>query len=62
VHEWLATAARVKGFIGFAVGRTSFWDPLVDVRANKIMREAAVKEIARRYEEFVIIFENARPS
>jgi len=62
VHEWLATAAGVKGFIGFAVGRTTFWDPLVDVRANKITREAAVAEIARRYEVFVSIFENARPS
>jgi 5-dehydro-2-deoxygluconokinase len=62
VHEWLATAAAVKGFIGFAVGRTAFWEPLVDVRANKITREAAVAEIARRYEAFVSVFENARPS
>jgi 5-dehydro-2-deoxygluconokinase len=62
VHEWLSTAAGVKGFIGFAVGRTDFWDPLVDHRAKKITREAAVAEIARRYEEFVGIFEKARAS
>jgi 5-dehydro-2-deoxygluconokinase len=62
VHEWLATAAGVRGFIGFAVGRTDFWEPLVDYRANKITREAAVAEIARRYEGFVGIFEKARPS
>ncbi len=49
VHEWLATAAAVPGFIGFAVGRTDFWEPLVDWRAKKITREAAVAEIARRY-------------
>ena len=36
VREWLATAASVPGFIGFAVGRTTFWDPLVDWRANRI--------------------------
>src|SRR5262249_26594694 len=30
VREWLATAAPVPGFIGFAVGRTVFWDPLID--------------------------------
>ncbi|HEV3083079.1 MAG TPA: DUF2090 domain-containing protein, partial [Gemmataceae bacterium] len=30
VREWLATAARVLGFIVFAVGRTTFWDPLID--------------------------------
>ncbi len=57
VHEWLTTAASVSGFIGFAVGRTSFWDPLVDWRANRITRQAAVSEIARRYEQFVEIFE-----
>jgi 5-dehydro-2-deoxygluconokinase len=61
VHEWLAVAASVKGFIGFAVGRTDFWQPLVDFRAKKITREAAVAEMARRYREFVRVFENARP-
>jgi 5-dehydro-2-deoxygluconokinase len=62
VHEWLATAAGVKGFIGFAVGRTDFWDPLVNYRAQKITREDAVQRIALRYENFVDIFEKARPS
>ena len=57
VREWLTTASSVPGFIGFAVGRTSFWDPLVDWRGKKITREAAVAEIARRYQEFVEIFE-----
>lgn len=60
VREWLTTAAGVPGFIGFAVGRTSFWNPLVDLRAKKITREAAVNEIARQYREFAHIFENAR--
>jgi myo-inositol catabolism protein IolC len=59
VREWLATAAAVKGFIGFAVGRTTFWDPLVDWRAQKTSRAAAVAEIARRYREWVDIFEKA---
>ncbi|HEV3257945.1 MAG TPA: DUF2090 domain-containing protein, partial [Gemmataceae bacterium] len=60
VHEWLATAASVPGFIGFAVGRTTFWDPLIDWRAKKTTREAAVNEIGRRYQNWVEIFENAR--
>ena len=59
VREWLTTAAKVPGFIGFAVGRTTFWDPLVDWRGKKISREAAVAEIARRYREWVHIFETA---
>lgn len=62
VREWLATAAPVPGFIGFAVGRTVFWDPLVNLRDKKITREAAVNEISRRYREFVKVFENARTS
>jgi myo-inositol catabolism protein IolC len=60
VREWLTTAAGVPGFIGFAVGRTDFWEPLVEWRAKKTTREAAVAEIARRYREFVDIFEKAR--
>jgi myo-inositol catabolism protein IolC len=60
VHEWLSTAAGVPGFIGFAVGRTSFWEPLVSWRAQKITREEAVNEITRRYREFVKTFEAAK--
>lgn len=59
VREWLTVAASVSGFIGFAVGRTDFWQPLVDWRERKASRETAVKEIADRYEEFVSIFEDA---
>jgi myo-inositol catabolism protein IolC len=57
VREWLITAASVPGFIGFAVGRTDFWDPLVEWRDNKISREAAVDKIATHYREFVDAFE-----
>jgi 5-dehydro-2-deoxygluconokinase len=59
VRQWLAAAAGVPGFIGFAVGRTTFWDPCVDFRSKKISREAAVTEIARRYQEWIGIFEKA---
>ena len=61
-REWLTTAAQVPGFIGFAVGRTVFWDPLVAWRDNKIPRDAAVNEISRRYQEFANVFEQARAS
>jgi 5-dehydro-2-deoxygluconokinase len=57
VCEWLATASGVPGFIGFAVGRTSFWNALVDWRANKITRENAIKDIAQNYVQFTDIFE-----
>jgi 5-dehydro-2-deoxygluconokinase len=57
VREWLSTAATVPGFIGFAVGRTSFWDPLIAWRAKEITRADAVNRIAARYREFSDIFE-----
>jgi 5-dehydro-2-deoxygluconokinase len=57
VREWLSTASSVPGFIGFAVGRTSFWDPLVAWRAKEITRADAVNRIAARYREFSDIFE-----
>jgi 5-dehydro-2-deoxygluconokinase len=60
VHEWLTTAAQTSGFIGFAVGRTVFWEPLVAMRDKKISRDAAVAEVARRYQAFVDTFEKAR--
>jgi myo-inositol catabolism protein IolC len=60
VHEWLTTAAAVPGFIGFAVGRTSFWEPLVAWRARQITREQAVSDIMGRYREFVDTFEGKK--
>jgi 5-dehydro-2-deoxygluconokinase len=60
VIEWLSTAAAVPGFIGFAVGRTSFWDALVDWRDERISAEEAATRIANRYCEWVTIFEKAR--
>ncbi len=62
VREWLAIAASVNGFIGFAVGRTTFWDPLVEFLAGKRTREQAVNEIGSRYRSWVEIFENAKAS
>ena len=57
VREWLGMAAKVPGFVGFAVGRTAFWDPLVAWHAGKATREEAAARIASRYKEFVDLFE-----
>jgi myo-inositol catabolism protein IolC len=59
VRQWLKTAAAVPGFIGFAVGRTSFWGPLTDWKDGRLSRDGAVSEIARRYRDWVDIFEAA---
>jgi myo-inositol catabolism protein IolC len=60
VRHWLTTAAGVPGFIGFAVGRTTFWDPLVNYLAQKITREIAVAQIAGSYRAWVEVFEKAK--
>jgi myo-inositol catabolism protein IolC len=57
VREWLGVAAKVPGFVGFAVGRTVFWNSLVAWRAGKTSREEAAAQIAGRYREFVDLFE-----
>jgi len=56
VTEWLTIAAKVPGFIGFAVGRTCFSDPLVAMRDGKVAREEAVEEIANRFMKWTRIF------
>jgi myo-inositol catabolism protein IolC len=60
VVRWLQTAARVPGFIGFAVGRTSFWQPLVDFEAKRNSQEEAAAQIARNFEEWIRLFEEAQ--
>jgi myo-inositol catabolism protein IolC len=60
VREWLTTAAGVPGFIGFAVGRTDFWAPLVAWRDGKTTREDAAAQIAARYRLFVAVFERGQ--
>lgn len=59
VIAWLETAASVTGFIGFAVGRTSFWDAIADFEAGKVTRQAAISRIAQRYLEWVAVFRRA---
>jgi myo-inositol catabolism protein IolC len=65
VTGWLETAAAVPGFIGFAVGRTTFWAAVADYEAGKATRQEAASRIATRYREWVNVFERAqrpRPS
>jgi myo-inositol catabolism protein IolC len=60
VVRWLKTAASVPGFIGFAVGRTSFWQPLVDVEAKRVTKEEAATHIAHHFEAWIRLFEETR--
>ena len=60
VVEWLSIAAAVPGFIGFAVGRTSFWEPLVAWRDSQLSADTASAEIASCYRRWVTTFEQAQ--
>lgn len=60
VTHWLQTAASVPGFIGFAVGRTSFWNAVVDFEAKRLSREAAAAQIAQNFEAWNQSFEVGR--
>ncbi|MGH7056520.1 MAG: 2-deoxy-5-keto-D-gluconate 6-phosphate aldolase domain-containing protein [Acetobacteraceae bacterium] len=60
VVAWLRTAAPVPGFIGFAVGRTTFWGPLVALKEGKTTRDQAASAIAERYLEWARVFDTAR--
>jgi myo-inositol catabolism protein IolC len=52
VRRWLAIAAATKGFAGFAVGRTIWWDALRDYLDGGD-RDAAVRSVATRYLDLV---------
>jgi len=61
VAGWLETAASVRGFIGFAVGRTTFWEAVADYETRKTSRQKAASRVAERYREWVAVFERAQP-
>lgn len=60
VVRWIETAASVPGIIGFAVGRTTFWHAVAAYVAKQVTRAEAVSLVARRYREWVAVFEQAR--
>jgi myo-inositol catabolism protein IolC len=62
VLHWLETAAPVPGFIGFAIGRTTFWDAVAAYVAQQVTRQEAAWLIARRYRNWATAFEQGRHS
>jgi len=60
VKRWLEIAATVPAFIGFAVGRTTFWSPLEDLIAKRIARPDAVAAIAHSYRNWIDTWVAAR--
>jgi len=59
VDHWLAQAATVDGFVGFAIGRSIWWDPLKAYVDGKIERVEGARRIAENYLRFVKVYEAA---
>jgi 5-dehydro-2-deoxygluconokinase len=60
VQEWLKVGAQIPGIIGFAVGRTIFWEPLAEHKAGKLDKQAATEGVARNYADFAKLWMNER--
>ena len=60
VRHWLSTAANVPGLIGFAVGRTIFWEPLKSVKEGKATPTQASDQVAKNYKAFCDLWQSVR--
>jgi myo-inositol catabolism protein IolC len=58
VDHWLRQAAPVEGFIGFAIGRSIWWDALKGFLDGGD-RRAAAEQIADNYLRFVKVYDDA---
>jgi myo-inositol catabolism protein IolC len=59
VTHWLRQGAGVPGYIGFAIGRTIWWDPLKAWLAGDAERSVATKQIAENYRRMVDVYTSA---
>lgn len=57
VEQWLQEAAPVEGFIGFAIGRSIWWDALKGFLDSSLERADAAAMIAENYLHFVSVYE-----
>jgi myo-inositol catabolism protein IolC len=57
VEHWLRQAAPVEGFVGFAIGRSIWWDALKGFLDGTIEREDAAQQIADKYLHFIRVYE-----
>ena len=59
VDHWLRVAAPVEGFVGFAIGRSIWWDALKGFLEGDLERKAAAEQIAENYLRFVKVYDDA---
>ena len=59
VDHWLREAAPVDGFVGFAIGRSIWWDALKGFLEEGLDRSEAASRIAEKYLRFVKVYQEA---
>jgi myo-inositol catabolism protein IolC len=59
VDHWLRQAAPVEGFVGFAIGRSIWGDPLKQFLSGSLDRDAAAERIGKNYTRFVRVYQDA---
>ena len=59
VDHWLRQAAPVEGFVGFAIGRSIWWDALKGFLDESLDRSAAAEKVADNYLRFVKVYDDA---
>ena len=60
VEHWLEQASGVDGFIGFAIGRSIWWDALKGFLGKELERDVAASQIADNYLHFVQVYEGEK--
>src|SRR5437763_3058904 len=59
VDHWLQQAAPVEGFVGFAIGRSIWWDALKGFLGGDLERRAAAEQVADNYLRFIKVYDDA---
>src|SRR5256714_11213280 len=59
VEHWLTSGAGVDGYVGFAIGRSIWGDPLAGFLAGDLGRGQAAEQIADNYVHFVDTYQGA---
>ena len=59
VERWLRVGAGVAGFVGFAIGRTIWFDPLKAWLGGDVSRDRAAEIIAETYRGMVEVYRRA---
>jgi 5-dehydro-2-deoxygluconokinase len=62
VDHWLRQGAPVDGYVGFAIGRSIWGDPLKGFIDGSLSREEASRRIADKYLGFIEVYASAEAS